>query len=338
MSHRARIGAFFKFALGAARRAATLQADVVFATSTPLTIALPAAYVARRKRIPMVLEVRDLWPELPIAIGALRNPISKWAAHCLERFAYRNAARIVALSPGMAQGAIRAGYCAQRVTVVPNGSDLDFFRRDPVRGRQFRQGLGISDSQILVGYAGTLGRMNAVGFLVRIAAALRNDRRFAFVVMGDGQEREAITALGRQHAVLGENFHMLPAVPKAQMPAALSAFDVATSLFLPIPEMEANSANKFFDALAAGCCVAINYGGWQAALLKEAGAGIQLAADPSHAAQDLIALASDPSRIRSSGCNARLLAEREFSRDDLAARVEAVIADAVAQASKRPPP
>lgn len=335
MSHSARIRAFLKFAVGAARRAASLQGDVVFASSTPLTIAIPAVYAARRNGVPMVFEIRDLWPELPIALGVLKNPFTKWAARQLERFAYRNAARIVALSPAMAEGAVRTGYPEDRVTVVPNGSDLEFFRRDPIRGREFRRRLSIADDQIIVGYAGTLGRANGVSFLVQVAAALRDDDRFVFVIVGDGQEREAVSALAREQGVLSRNLHMLPPLPKAEMPIVLSAFDIATSLVVPIPEMEANSANKFFDALAAGCCVAINHGGWQASLLRQAGAGIQLTTDPKTAAEELKALANSPSSIKRAGVNARRLAEREFSRDDLVEKVQEVIIRAVEEDSLR---
>lgn len=74
MAYGERISAFLRFAFGAARRAASLRGDVVFATSTPLTIAIPGVFAARKLKVPMVFEVRDLWPEVPIAIGALRNP------------------------------------------------------------------------------------------------------------------------------------------------------------------------------------------------------------------------------------------------------------------------
>ena len=104
MGFKERISAFFRFAWGAARKAASLPADVVFATSTPLTIALPGVYAARRQKAPMVFEVRDLWPELPIAIGALKNPFLQFMARQLELFAYRNSKAIVALSPGMRDG------------------------------------------------------------------------------------------------------------------------------------------------------------------------------------------------------------------------------------------
>ena len=104
MSYLMRIVAFFKFAVLAARQARKVGGDIVFATSTPLTIAIPGVITSRSLKIPMVFEVRDLWPEMPIAMGALRNPVSKFLARALERFAYRHSSHIIALSPGMAKG------------------------------------------------------------------------------------------------------------------------------------------------------------------------------------------------------------------------------------------
>ena len=123
MSYAERIRSFFRFAIRSASRAAQLEADVVFATSTPLTIALPGVRAARRRRVPMVFEVRDLWPELPIAIGALRDPVSIFLARRLERFAYRNANRVVALSPGMADGVASTGFSRR-----PDYSDTEQLR------------------------------------------------------------------------------------------------------------------------------------------------------------------------------------------------------------------
>ena len=127
MSFRRRIVAFFAFAWRAAKKAAECDADIIFATSTPLTIALPAVYAARRSNCPMVFEVRDLWPAVPIAIGAIRNPLTKSAARWLERFAYRNSSKVVALAPGMKDAIVATGYPEERVAVIPNGCDMDVF-------------------------------------------------------------------------------------------------------------------------------------------------------------------------------------------------------------------
>ncbi len=326
-----RIRAFFQFAWRAAHRAAALEGDLIFATSTPLTIALPAVYAAKRKGVPMVFEVRDLWPELPVAVGTLRGYPLIAAAQHLERFAYRNAAHVVALSPGMKAGVVRTGYPAERVHVIPNSADLDLFGVPAAAGAEFRAQYPWLGERPLILYAGTLGAINGVGYLARLAAALQECApEVCFLVIGHGPEEEKIRALARELGVLDQAFFMIPKVPKSAMPAVLSATTVATSLFIDLEEMWVNSANKFFDALASGTPVAINYGGWQADLLSEHGAGLVL--DPHDiegSAQRLLEKLGDERWLARAGEASRHLAETHFSRDELAKRLEEVLVRAL---------
>lgn len=326
MAYSERIKAFWRFAWNAAQRAATISADVVFATSTPLTIALPAVYAARRQKIPMVFEVRDLWPELPIAVGALKGlliPPARW----LERFAYRNASYIVALSPGMKEGIVRQGVSPERVFVIPNGADIAFFSVGEEAGRAFRSQFEWLQDRPLILYAGTLGRINGVGYLAEIAARMAHlDAEVRFMVIGDGAEQEKILESAKQSGIYERNFFMLPPLPKSRMPAVLSAADIATSLFVDLPQMWANSANKFFDALASGTPVAINYLGWQAELLQQTGAGIVLDVnDVQHAAAQLLGFIQDKERLGAAASAARQLAKERFDRDRLAEELENVL-------------
>jgi glycosyltransferase involved in cell wall biosynthesis len=320
MSYNQRMRAFISFAWGAARKAAALGGDLVFATSTPLTIAFPAVYASRRLKVPMVFEVRDLWPELPIAIGALHNPVLRVMARRLERWSYRNAEAVVALSPGMRDGICRAGYPSERVAVIPNGSDNDMFavgREAAIRFLGSREWLG---ARPLVVYAGTFGRMNGVGYLVGLAKHLQSlapDVRI--LLIGDGQERRMVEHAAGDAGVLGRNLFMEDRLPKAQMPDVLSAADLAVSLFVDLPEMQANSANKFFDALASGTPVLVNYGGWQAALVERADAGLVAWGMPlKQAAERVAAALGNKAWLRQAGANARRLAEDLFDRDMLA--------------------
>ena len=198
-----------------------------------------------------------------------------------------------------------------------------------------RHALGITAGTTVVGYAGTFGRINGVRYLVEVAAALQADERFKFLMVGDGQEHAEVRELAARYGLLGRTILMPAQQPKEQMSAVLSAMDVAASLFLPLPEMESNSANKFFDALACGRCVAINYGGWQAQLLQENAAGLRLAQQPSLAAAQLQELAQDSSRMQACGRAARQLAVGQFSFDLLAARVEATIKAACSEPGER---
>lgn len=330
LGHAERMGAFLKYAVAAALRAASLPVDVVLASSTPLTIAMPAVYAKWRRGVPMVFEVRDLWPGVPIAMGALQSPVSRWLARQLEKFAYANSEAIVALSPGMKAGIVAQGWPADRISVIPNGSDLEL-RAESTDGtrERIRAELGLSADDILVLYPGTLGQVNDVCFLVELAAALRSRTRFRFLIVGDGREVEKVKALALEKGVLDSNLFMWNRVPKNEMAGILSAGDVIVSTVLPIAELEANCANKVFDGFAAGRCVAINHGGWLDELLRKSRAGIRLSRNVEEAARELEALADKPGWIADAGLQGRALAEGVFSRESLAAQMEQVLSEVV---------
>ncbi|MEH1166208.1 glycosyltransferase family 4 protein [Micromonospora sp. CPCC 205539] len=332
MSFRARISAFGQFARLAAARAASLEQDVIFATSTPLTIAIPAVYSARRRRVPMVLEVRDLWPEVPIALGALRSPLLRRAATTLEVWAYRNAAHVVALSPGMAAG-VRARCPGATVTVVPNGCDRHLFADADTAGRALRDRTPWLGGRPLILYAGTLGLVNDVGYLVRMAATLRRDHPDVRVALvGQGAEAAHVRALAVESGVLGRNLFLLDQVSKAEVVAFFAACDLAVSTVRDEPALHANSANKVFDGWAAGRPVAVNHEGWIADVLRRSGAGLVLpAGDPAAAATLVGAFVTDPARTAAARAAARVVAATEFDRDLLFERFEQVLQEAARQ-------
>jgi len=202
-----------------------------FATSTPLTIAIPALLVSFWKRIPFVFEVRDMWPDVPIAIGAIRNPILVWLARWLERMTYRRAAHVVALAPGMREDIIAKGVPAEKITVIPNGCDLDVFASSD-RGYSPRTEYAwLGDRKMLI-FAGTLGLVNGVDYLVRLAHQVaRLDPEIRFVVIGGGREKDAIRSLAGREGVLDRNFFMIEPMPKRELARWLSAADMAVALF-----------------------------------------------------------------------------------------------------------
>lgn len=333
-----RIKAFIRFALAARNRALQLDADIVFATSTPLTIAIPAVPAARKKKVPLVFEVRDLWPEMPIAVGALRNPVLKFFARRLEHWAYHNSDAVVALSPGMKEGVVRTGYPAQQVAVIPNSSDNSEFRHDEAAAASFRSVRPwLGDKPLLV-YTGTFGPTNGVGYLVDVAKellAINSDIRVLLV--GDGAQKKLIFEKARNDGVLGENLFIEDPLPKRDIPALLSAATMASALFIDLPEMRPNSANKFFDALASGTPLLINYGGWMHDLMIRHGFGLAMwQRTPEAVAAELERFMHDQQWLSEAGAKARKLAEEYFSRDLLAAQLIEVLETVAKGGSKRP--
>ena len=300
LRYRDRIRAFGRFAVASTLRGRRYPVDVVFASSTPLTIAIPGVLCARRSGVPFVFEVRDLWPDVPIALGALRGSVARTLATGLANWAYRNATRIVALSPGMAAAVLATGRDASEVTVIPNAADPEVFRCTEDQITEFRAGQAWLGSRPLVVYTGTFGKVNGLSYLVRLAAASRDlAPELRFLAIGDGAEREQIIAEARQAGVLEVNLFIWPPRPKRDLAPIVAAADLTTSFVLPIPALWENSANKFFDGLAAGTPVGINHGGWQAEILERAGAGLVLDPhDVARAAADLVAFVTDPRGCR----------------------------------------
>lgn len=310
-----RIAAFVTFALRATWEASRgPRVDVVFATSTPLTVAIPAIVARLRHRARFVFEVRDLWPEIPIEMGYIRARWAKWTARLLARTAYRSADQVVALSTGMAAG-IRRQCSDAHIAVVPNACDIEVFRRPS----QLASTLPIAVNDVLVLYAGTVGVANDVRWMVSLArefASMHPLDPVKFLIIGDGAERGLVEDFARQAAVLDNNLVLHAPVPKQEMPGLLQRATVALSLFADFPLLTTTSPNKLFDALAAGTPVAVNYGGWQAELLERTGAGLALSRDPHAAASALGQLITDPTRIETARTAARNLA-REFDRERL---------------------
>ena len=331
MGYVKRIRAFFDFALAARKKAIELDSDVIFATSTPLTIAIPAVLAAKNHRIPMVFEVRDLWPELPIAMGALNNSVSIFLAKQLERWAYRNSDAIVALSPGMKDGIAKTGYPKEKIVVIPNSSDNQEFKYDQSAAAKFRSARPWLGDRPLLVYTGTFGRINGVGYMVDLAKALYSiNSEIRILLVGGGQEWDLVMGQAKAQGVFEKNIFFEDSLPKNQIPGLLSAADMASSLFIDITEMQPNSANKFFDALASGTPVMINYGGWQHDLVNIHGCGLAVWKKPiAEVAKIISEKIQDSEWLSCAGESARKLAEDQFDRDVLASQLEKVIVAAV---------
>ena len=265
-------------------------------------------------------------------MGVIRDPLSRMAARWLERFAYRAADRIIALSPGMAKGVSAMGVHHHDVVVIPNGCDLELFgssKRVAVERVADVSTTEFVDRTMCL-YAGTIGRVNGLSYVVDMAAELRSIAPdILFLIVGDGKEAGLVRKRAEQHGVLDRTLYLQSALPKRSVAALFEACTVALSVCIDLPEMWNNSANKFFDALAAGRPVAINYRGWQADLVGRYELGLVLPADSPRVAGHMLAnFLSDREAVRRCGRNARMLAEREFCRDRLSEKARDVVRSA----------
>jgi len=330
MSYPKRIWAFVRFAFASARRAASIQGDVIFATSTPLTVAIPALYASWRQNIPMVFEVRDMWPAVPIAMGAFRNPMLVWLARLLEKTTYQRSAHIVALAPGMKDDVVATGIPTKKVTVIPNGCDIDVFGKTPTKKIGPREKHGWLTGRKLVVFTGTLGKANGVSYMARVAVCVKAiDPEIRFVVVGDGADSLAVRKTAEQGGVLDLTFFMFPSLPKHEAAQWVRSADMVMCLFTgPQAIWKDAVQNKFFDAVAAGKPTASNFEGFQSLVAVEHGIGVILdSEDAAVAAKQLVETLNNAQWLEGVESRSRVLAEGEFSRDHLAQRLLTVLAN-----------
>jgi glycosyltransferase involved in cell wall biosynthesis len=310
--------AFGRFAARSAAAALREPCDLVFATSTPLTAGLPGIAARWLRRKPFVFEVRDLWPELPRAMGVVRNTPALWALSALEWLSYRSARRLVALAPGIVDGIARRGVGREAVAMIPNGCDLDLFA--PGASAPWRPA-GVRCTDLLAVFAGAHGRANGLDAVLDAAAVLgrmgRDDIRLLLV--GEGRLKAHLQRRAAREGLSNVTFH--EPLEKARLAGLLAASDVGLQILDNVPSFyQGTSPNKFFDYLAAGLPVLINYPGWLAGLVEEHDCGFAVPpADPAALAAALVRAADDRPALRGMGCRGRALGESRFDRRVLAA-------------------
>jgi glycosyltransferase involved in cell wall biosynthesis len=332
-SKRARMLSYGGFTLGAGLLAATAgPADVVFASSSPLTIGISGVLASRLRRTPFVFELQDLWPAVPIGMGFLTGRKEIGMAEWLERNLYRAAKRIVVCSQEVSDVLVERGIPAEKIVLIPNVSDIEHFSPE-IADAAFRGRHGL-DGKFLAVYAGAMGVTNGLDQLVDAAVALREagEDGVTIVAAGNGTEKERIE---QRVAELGlENLIVLPDIPREEIPQLVGAADVTLTAFAPYPVLQTNSPNKFFDSLAAGKPPIVTLDGWLHRLVEEKRVGAYVPAGDGQAlAETLADLAREPELVRELGRNARTLAEQEFSQDLLADRLADVLEESVADPS-----
>jgi glycosyltransferase involved in cell wall biosynthesis len=307
---------FFKYVFRGLKIVFNENYDLVFATTTPLTASIPGIFARWFRKKPFVFEVRDLWPELPKAMGVITNPFILGLMSQLEWLSYHSAHHIIALSPGIAEGIERRGVAKHKISLVPNGCDLDIF---DTMTQSWRPG-EISDSDLLVLFAGTHGIANGLDSVLDAASVLksRNREDIKFLFIGQGKLKKSLIDRAIKEKL--ENVIFNDPVDKQRLAGLMSSTDIGLQILANIPVFYyGTSPNKFFDYISAGVPVLNNYPGWLSDLIDDNGCGFSVPPDDPIAFADILEEASsNRDDLRSRGAKAKTLAKEKFDRKVLA--------------------
>jgi glycosyltransferase involved in cell wall biosynthesis len=317
-----RLLSYLIYALMCCWYALTLKCDVVISSSPPITAAIPGLLTRFLRRKPLFFEIRDLWPEVLLDLGVIRNPLLIWLARVFEKFCYRSSQRVIALSEGIAEW-IQSRYGYTNIEIVPNASDNQLMESlqdnwSPpawARGKQ------------LVLYTGAMGHANEVGQVLDAAAELKKRDSVGevlIVLAGGGRDRQMLEQRAARDKL--DNVRFLGSIPKQEVFQWLRACACSLLVFRNSIVMASGSPNKMFDAFSAGVPLIHNTEGWIKRLVDREGCGISV--PPGGAAEmadAILRVVRDPVLRAEMGRHSRRVAHQFFDRDELAAKLRSIL-------------
>lgn len=307
---------FVKFAYQSVKLALTLKYDLLFATSTPLTASIPGIFAKVFRSKQFVFEVRDLWPELPKAMGVISNPLILSGMSVLEKLSYAQANACIGLSPGIVEGIKRRSRSTLPVALIPNGCDIDLFE-SPDLDYQFP--FERTEGDVIACFTGAHGLANGLHNILDAAKELlaRGDEKIKIVFVGEGAVKPELKERTQQEGLT--NCIFIDAMPKKQLVSLLHAADIGLMPLANVPAFYyGTSPNKFFDYISCGLPVLNNYPGWLADMINKHQCGMAVPPDNAKELADaMLSMASDEGRIAQMGENGKQLARADFDRDKL---------------------
>lgn len=303
---------FFIKSLSLARR--LMPFDVCYAISVPLTTGLTAGYIRRSLKVPYLFEVGDLWPDAPVQMGFVKNPLLARTLFALEKNIYRRAKSVVALSPAIAT-AIQKKTPGVTVHTIPNMSDCDYFKPE-IKNEEVARKLGVQ-GKFVISYIGAIGLANGLDHFIECAnLARKNNMAVHFFMAGEGALLERLKK-NAEHLRL-TNVTFTGKVNREGVRQLMSVTDAVFVSYKNLPILETGSPNKYFDGLAAGKLIIINFGGWIQKEVEEHRCGIRLSSsNPVDFPGSIRRFMDDQALLSSYQQASRRLAESKYSRKKL---------------------
>jgi glycosyltransferase involved in cell wall biosynthesis len=311
-----RIWSFVQYMVISSWYGLTLPADLVISSSGPITAGIPglvARYVRRRK---FVFEVRDLWPEVAIDLGVIRNRVIIKFAYWLEKRCYLASHHIIALSPGM-KADIERRFGLNNVTSITNSANIELFSSL----LEFPNLMNLQPKKYAL-YTGNIGEVNNSNWLFEAALILRDKgiNDFKIVLVGDGQQKDLLRS--RKEELQLETFEIFDLMPKTEVVGLLQNAMISLVPLKGNKILDTSSPNKFFESLAAGVPVIQNTNGWMKDFLRTNEVGFTLNPEsPEELADLLIRLIGGEVDLSEMGNRAKKLSKLEFDKNILSERM-----------------
>ena len=303
-----RVKSFFQFYLATLSFLKNISTpDLVYATSTPLTVGLIALRYKNKTNTPYIFEIRDLWPKVPIDLGYIKMPFIISVLYKLEHSIYTEASHIISLSPNTSFYLKELGF-EKQVTFVPNMSNNNYFNKNNIKNTPFT-----------ISYIGSFGEANHLGYLFQIIElVLTTNTPIKFNLVGEGLHFEKFKTKYENYSNC--SFHK--SKNTAFVKSILDNSDATYTSFLNHKSLEGNSPNKFFDSLASGKLSIVNTKGWLKEIVEKENCGFYHNPEsPEEFLEKITPYLEDSQKLQTAKVNARKIAEEQFSIDVLTNKI-----------------
>lgn len=289
--------------------------DIVVSTSPQFFCGMAGFWVSRLKRCPWVLEIRDLWPESIITVGAIKQRSIIKLLEALEIFLYLKADHIVSVTRSFKLHIMKKGIISDRISVVTNGADFDRFNPLPKQNPAAKA--HHLEDKFVISFIGTHGMAHSLQTVFKAANLLKAEKQIVFMLVGDGAERDNL--LKEKEALGLENVLMLPQQPKEKIPELLAASDACMVLLKKSDLFKTVIPSKIFEAMAMERALILGVEGESKGIIEEANCGFCIEPENHHQlVEAVLRLYNDPILSESLGRNGRRFVKRNFDRDKLA--------------------
>jgi len=294
--------------------------DVLVVSSPPLFIGIAAILIGFFKRIPVVFEVRDLWPESAIDTGVLRNKFIIKAAYWFETRMYKYAKIINVLTPAFRDKLIEKGVPEEKIIFIPNAADFTYFdalTATNFNADKFKEALGFKDKFVIT-YVGAHGVANHLIQLIEAAELLR-ETPVIFQFIGSGMEKEMLKKEALERNL--ENVTFTDFVPKNEIFKYILSSDMGASILKNVDTFKTIYSNKTFDYMSCKKPVLLAIDGVSRELIEKADCGIFVQPEnPEAIANGILNLLSNRDRVHEMGINGYEYAKKHFDRKEHATR------------------
>src|SRR5688572_26224830 len=310
-----RVSSFLQFVWSIVKEAGQFKdANLCYAISTPLTIGLAAIWIKKKYKIPYFFEVGDLWPEAPVQMGVIKNPLLKAVLYKLEKSIYKRAKAIVALSEAI-KTEIQKRVSGKEIHVIPNMADTDFYKPE-IKQPQLETKFSVQN-KFVISYIGTMGLANGLDYVIDCAeAAQRQNTSIHFLFCGEGAVLEKLKGAAIQKSL--KNLSFIPVQNREGIREVMNVTDAVLVSYKPLPVLETGSPNKYFDGLAAGKLMIVNVKGWMKEEVEKNGCGIWVEADePNDLLKKISPYVLNSDQLKGRQVASRKLAGTMYSRQKL---------------------